>query len=348
MAGRPTIGCNMKHIIAIDLGGTSCRAALLDSDARVLHCNVLETLPSAQHLEQQLASIIDRIRQQHRASEIEIAAVCVGFPGVVHPTTYAIRQAPNIAGMDQLDLKERLTKLVGVPVVLENDTNLGAIAEGFMRREAAQNGLVYIALGTGLGCGLMVHGTLWRGQTGGAGEICNMGLSGLSQSVLGALGCDASHWLTEDLVSGQGIAELYRLLCAAEASGLPGILADWLHPPVAAHHRHVPEIFAAAQAAEPLALRCIDIVAHELAHAIDQIQQILDPGHFVLAGGIGARPDFSHAVNVHLVERGIQVERSQFQGSSQLSAEPLLQHLPTASLAGAALQALSHLQGVAV
>ena len=329
----------MKHIIAIDLGGTSCRAALLDAHGNVMLCNVLETLPNATHLAQQLQSIIERIRQQHRSSEVEIAVVCIGFPGVVDPQTYAIRQAPNISGIDAVDLRRQLSQSAGVPVLLENDTNLGAIAEWSIRSETAHTGLVFMALGTGFGGGLIFHGALWRGHSGGAGEICNMGLSGHSQRVLHQLGCDAGTWTTEDLVSGRGISELYRLLCAAEPSDLPGILADWLHPPVAANHRHVPEIFAAAQANERVACHCVDIVARELAHAIGQIHHLINPELYVLAGGIGTRPEFIQAVNAQLIPLGITVEGSRFRGGGGQG----LRDLPTASLAGAAIQCLAYL-----
>jgi len=330
----------MKHIIAIDLGGTSCRAALLDAHGNVMLCNVLETLPNAAHLEKQLLSIIERIRQQHRATEVAVAAVCVGFPGVVDPQTYAIRQAPNIAGIDKVDLKDRLTRSVGIPVLLENDTNLGAVAEWSVRGESAPNSLVFMALGTGFGGGIILQGTLWRGHSGGAGEICNMGLSGHSQRALAQLGCDASTWTTEDLVSGRGISELYRLLCAAEPSGLPGILADWLHPPVATNHRHVPEIFAAAQDNEPVAVRCVHIVTQELAYAIGHIHHLINPEMYVLAGGIGARTEFIQAVNLRLLDMGIVVEASHFRGGGGGQS---LRDLPTASLAGAAIQCLAYL-----
>ena len=171
----------------------------------------------------ELLAIIERIRHQHHAMDVDIGVVCIGFPGVIDPRTSAIRQAPNISDIAGVDLQHRLATLACVPVLLENDTDLGALAERSVRAVEARNGLVFMALGTGFGCGMILNGELWRGVSGGAGEVCNMALSASSQQQLAALDVRATDWTIEDFICGQGISDLYRLLCAKEQQPVPEI-----------------------------------------------------------------------------------------------------------------------------
>src|SRR5260370_423979 len=99
-------------------------------------------------------------------------------PGVVAPKSGAIELAPNITGLDHLNVVGLLGEKLGSPVILENDINLALLGE--LWHGCAQNvdNVAFLALGSGVGLGLYVNGRLVRGENAVAGEIGYLPLRG--------------------------------------------------------------------------------------------------------------------------------------------------------------------------
>ncbi len=99
-------------------------------------------------------------------------------PGVVNPKSGAIEMAPNITGLDHLNVVGLLSEKLGTPVVFENDINLALLGE--IWHGCAQNvaNVAFLALGSGVGLGLYVNGRLVRGENGAAGEIGYLPIGG--------------------------------------------------------------------------------------------------------------------------------------------------------------------------
>ena len=323
-------------IVAMDLGGTSIRAALVDANRTVLASTRSGTLPNARAIQDQVIGLVDALQSSLPTTPTRVTHLCIGFPGVVHPQTQAIRQAPNILGMEAHTLSQELASTLGVPVHVENDVNLAALAEQDMRASDGVSSLAMIAIGTGLGCGLVLQGQLWQGRDGGAGELCSLALSHRTLEALAALGARQNYHQAEDLVSGKGLARLYgQLLARSSRQREPAQVIDF---------RQVEHIFALAEQGDTDAHTCLDLVASEAAHTIVQLEHVLNPGLFVLAGGVGARPEFRARVNHALKGAGLVVQASRFGGTG---VSPSYLNLETAGLAGAVLMALSHMQASA-
>ncbi len=123
-----------------------------------------ETLPLA-------AEMLDRLLSERHIDRSRMLSCGVALPASLEPSTGRVVQAsvlPNWAG---LDLGDALRDALGVPVVLENDANLGALAHYGAGAHAGAHSLVYVKVATGVGVGLSFDGSLYRSTTGITGEI---------------------------------------------------------------------------------------------------------------------------------------------------------------------------------
>lgn len=168
-----------KYILGVDVGGTKIISAL----AR-LKDNAYEELASDQFATGAHAGgaeVLERLVQKTKSllatygvSLKELSSVAVGVPGVVHPTTMTTTATENIPGWDELEVQKTLSAALGAKVVLDNDVNLAALAE---LKNGAGQGLrhfILIAVGTGIGCGVVIDGKVHHGFQGFAGEIGEM------------------------------------------------------------------------------------------------------------------------------------------------------------------------------
>jgi predicted NBD/HSP70 family sugar kinase len=323
-------------VVAIDLGGTSLRAALVDANRVVWASTQTETLPNARAIQNQVVGVVDALLSSVQGTKVRVTHVCIGFPGVVHPQTQWIRQAPNILDASAQNLAQQLSQELGVPVVLENDVNLAALAEQDARAKDGVCSVATVSIGTGLGCGLVLNGAVWQGRDGGAGELCSLAVSHQAREFLAAKGIHHGFDQAEDLVSGKGLANLYGQL--QDRSSAPHSSKQALD------FRQVPQLFALAEQGDAIAMTCLDLVARETAHLIEQLEHMVNPGLYVLAGGVGSRSEFRTRVNQALKPFGLTAEASKFLGTADTKS---YLGLKTAGLAGAVLTALSRSQATA-
>ncbi len=315
-------------VVAVDLGGTRCRAALVDATGAVMAQRTLGTEVALTGLCAQILRLVSEFRALAQAQSASVAGLCIGFPGVVHPQTQDIRMAPNLVEAEGLGLQAGLQAALGIPVQLENDVNLAALAELHARSDDKPHSLVLLSVGTGLGSGLVLQGEVWQGRNGGAGEIGALSLSAQGLRALQHVQPTPTAPTVEDLVSGKGLARLYQTL-RAQAGGASEPF----------DYRDLPQLFAQAQSGEHAAQESIRIAAQELAHVVVQLEHVLNPTLYVLSGGLGARVEFLAEVNRALQASGLQVQASRFDSS----AKPLGQDWATPGQAGAAMLALARL-----
>ena len=114
-------------------------------------------------------SIVEQVSRMvlataHDAQCGDLKIVVVGVPGVPDTATGAIHMAPNVSGVDQVDLANELNERLGVEILVENDVNLAAIGEHWMDNRNDEDDLVFVSVGTGIGAGIVVEGELLRGR----------------------------------------------------------------------------------------------------------------------------------------------------------------------------------------
>jgi glucokinase len=189
------------HYIGIDIGGTTIKAARTDKSGVVAE-SVKASTP-AHDLNNLVATIGDLVGRLERHTPI--SAVGVGVPGLRNMQTRAIQTSPHIPCIRDVNLEELLQKKFGIPVITENDANVGAYGEWRCGSGKGLQHVAYITLGTGLGCGLILSSALFRGASGYAGELGHTVVeTGGRQCACGATGC------IETRVSATGIVETAR------------------------------------------------------------------------------------------------------------------------------------------
>lgn len=154
----------------IDLGGTSVHAAAVQG-GRIL-ATAGEKTPEGGAVDDVLgvlAELTEALRQG-LDDPSSLRGVCVGAPGAVDPEAGVVRNAPNL-GWRNVPLADRLSNRIGLPVVVDNDVNVGAIGEHVHGAGRGSRLMAAIFVGTGVGGALTVNGTVQRGFRGAAGEF---------------------------------------------------------------------------------------------------------------------------------------------------------------------------------
>ena len=187
---------SQKVALGVDVGGTTIKFGLISEEGQVLEQNSCptdaENGPNAvlRKTGEEIAGWLDRVP--------EIVGVGVGFPGVVNRQK-EVCWPPNFPGWEVIDPTIHLRPLIGesIPLVVENDANVAAWAEARIGSARGEPDFLYVTLGTGIGGCIVSDGKIWRGATGGAGEIghmtvdvngpiCNCGARGCVEAYIGS------------------------------------------------------------------------------------------------------------------------------------------------------------------
>jgi glucokinase len=155
----------MNLTVGVDVGGTKIAAGVVTDAGQVLAELRVESPDSAAGIEAAVAGLVGELRRDH-----EVTAVGVGAAGFIDKGRSRVLYAPNLAWQD-LDLRADLEDLIGLPVVVENDANAAAWGEFTFGAGAGSTDLLLVAVGTGVGGGIVLDGELVRGGFGVAAEI---------------------------------------------------------------------------------------------------------------------------------------------------------------------------------
>jgi len=262
---------------AVDLGGSKLSVAICDLLGNTLAEATLPTDPRGGRIVvEQVAVEVETLTAQLGISTRQLKIAVLGTPGVFHPETSHIMVAPNVPGLEAVDVPRLLGDRLGVAVIIENDVNLAARGEQWRGHGAGLGNFVFIALGTGVGMGIIADGHLLRGARGGAGEIGYLPIGGDPYDPRGF-----SLGTFEAAVGSVAIANRY--------AGFGG-----------RSDATVRDIFAALQQGDPTARVTIEETGRLIAPAIAAVGAMLDPEMVILGGSIGVRQELIDAVQRNL------------------------------------------------
>ncbi|MFB3922958.1 MAG: ROK family protein [Terriglobia bacterium] len=169
------MGRRAEIIVGVDMGGTSLRAVVVNEEDKILAVEKNPTpvgkKPDAL-IEEIAAQVIDAL-EAAGLKRSDLRAVSVGAPGAVNPEKGLVYEAPNL-GWKDVRLGPKLSEMLEVPVLVENDVNVGTMGEYGMGAGKGAQELVGIFVGTGIGGGIISRGELYEGLRGAAGEIGHM------------------------------------------------------------------------------------------------------------------------------------------------------------------------------
>jgi glucokinase len=206
-----------------------------------------------------------------------IRHITVGAPGITDVLNGVVKAAPNLQDWNDVSLQSLLESALGIHVTVENDVNLAAVGERARGIAHDARDFVFIAMGTGVGAGIYIQGSLHHGATWSAGEIGYLPVAGMPRE---SMRLDQTGQL-ERVIGGAGIETAWR-------SALLNLgLCD-----EALQKLRASQIFdRAGDTAAPghaLALKIVATTARILADAITILGLLYDPKLVVLGGGVGS------------------------------------------------------------
>jgi glucokinase len=186
--------------------------------------------------------------------------------------------APNLAWRNT-PLRDDLATRLDLPVVVDNDANAAAWGEYRFGAGEQQPDVVVLTIGTGIGCGLIFGGALFRGRFGIAGEPGHM------RVVPGGRICGCGNrGCLEQYCSGSALVRAAREV-ARERPADAVRLMELAHGDAA--NIDGPIVTKAAQEGDPGAVDCFDEIGRWLGQGLADLAALLDPGRFVIGGGVG-------------------------------------------------------------
>jgi glucokinase len=287
-------------LLAFDLGGSTLRGAVADEEcvpiAEAVEVTYHGGAPGRLDQMAAMALRLAGLATESLGDEAAIVACGLGLAAAVAPGSGRLRSVHNLPGLAGIDIGKELERRLRVPVSVENDANLAALAEGRVGAAVGIRDYVFIAIGTGIGMGMVLDGRLRRGWRGMAGEV---GFLPLGANPRTARARRAGAW--ESVASGPAIRRwIARAVASAPSTAL--------HPGAT-----FAEALDAASAGDLVAAGIVEVEAALIARGIAAVEAIADPELVILGGGIGANPRLLEPVRRHvaaLMGRGPHIEAS--------------------------------------
>lgn len=260
------------YLLGVDIGGTNLRVALADANGKIVARTGATTtnMRNAESVVAKIRECAQQLLQDAHLSLEQVAAIGAGAPGLTNAETGVVIATSYLLGWRDVPLKAMLEDALRIPASVDNDVNLAALGESFFGAGRGLQELVFLAIGTGVGAGIILKGELFQGSAWTAGEIGYMLVPGVSEepATLGKPGA------LEAVVGGEGLRAQWLSQWTKEKTHLPQELT-------------ATQIFDAAVAGDALANTLLDRAAHVLAYAISDIVLILNTPLFVLGGSVG-------------------------------------------------------------
>jgi glucokinase len=258
----------MNHVIAVDLGGTQLRAALVRSDGLIIAHERTATLvaegPAA--VVGRMLVLIDRVRAALPAGS-PLLGIGIGAPGPLDPFTGIVHAPPNLTGWSEIPLRAMVSEAAGMPVELGNDANAAALGEWRFGGGRGCNSVVYITVSTGIGGGVIENGRLLLGRMGAGYELGFMIMDPV----------DGTIW--EDMASGTALGAA----AAAAMRARPESLLNQLATSATVTGAHVA---AAAARGDALAAELMEREAHLLGLGFASCLHLFSPDILLVGGSV--------------------------------------------------------------
>lgn len=249
-----------KFIAGVDMGATNVRVAIANVDGEI---EARRALPNpGGKPEKALLGIGRAIDELVRGvwTSATVSAIGMALPGMVDPARGTVASAANLPEWGDVDIGELLAKPRGVPFAAENDANAAAVGERWLGAAKGMNDFVFVALGTGIGGGVVIDGRLHHGTHLLAGEVAFFPMTREHVRTPGWQHC------LEGVAGGRA--------AAAKAVELFGERAK------------VSELFDAANNGHPEASAWLQETQETVAMALADIASLLDPEAIILGGGM--------------------------------------------------------------
>ncbi len=253
-----------REVVGIEIGGTKLQIVIGTDRGRILDRFRFDVDPEqgAAAIRRQIEITVGRLRSNQAQS-----ALGVGFGGPVDWRTGRICCSHHVEGWSDFPFAAWLREKSGLPVVVDNDANVAALAESHLGAGEGADPVFYVTLGSGVGGGLVVDGQIYHGATPGEAEI-------------GHLRLDRSGATVESRCAGWAVDRKVRAVKAAQPHGTLARLAS---QETCGEARHLK---AAIEQGDASANTILRETASDLAFALSHVIHLFHPEVIVLGGGL--------------------------------------------------------------
>jgi len=263
--------------IGIDLGGTNLKIGLVDKQGMVV-CS--KTFPvgissSSSDIIEAITLTIEGLCAKFKISCKDLQGIGIGVPGLIDARNGIIHYLVNIPSIKNFPIKKILEKKIKTKVFIDNDVNAIVLAEYRYGAGKGCKNLVCVAIGTGVGSGIIIDGKLYRGTHLGAGEIGH-----ISINEKGPLCNCGSHGCLEQYIGNSAISRL-------TADMLKKHKGRTLIRKIAQNNKITPKhVYLAAKKGDKLAREIWGKVGFYLGSALADVINLIDPDKIIVGGGV--------------------------------------------------------------
>lgn len=271
------------YALGIDLGGTNLRVALVHRDD-----GIVESTQRRTDADEGPTRVLDGMATlaEHMidsAPTASIAGIGIGSPGAINWERTTVTRPPNLPGWKTIDVTSELQSRLGeLSVIVENDANVAGLGSAFFGRGRDVDSFIMVTLGTGVGGAIIYNNKIFRGTTGGAGEIGHMTIdyegpyanSGVAGAIESYLGQEFLSAHARDRLVNYPDSVLYDLV--------DGNL-DELTPRL---------VYQGATQGDEAAQRTLEWAGHKLGCVLGSAVNLLDIRTIIVGGGVSGAGDY--------------------------------------------------------
>lgn len=269
------------YSVGVDLGGTNLRIAAVDGDGKLLEkiTSGTEVQLGRDFVIGEMCNAIESLVAKHHGSR-RLTGIGIGVPGFIDMDTGTVMRSPNLPDWLNFPVRDEIERRLSTKVILENDANAAAMGEKWLGAGRDVDHMAMYTLGTGVGGGLVLHGRLWHGMNGMAGELGHFNVEPEGHPC----GC-GSRGCLEQYASATAIV---RMAHEAIARGEAGDLAQASRGNVEFNSRVVYQLAIQGDASAQKIYRS---VGRALAIGVGGMVNALNLPMYVIGGGVASAWD---------------------------------------------------------
>jgi glucokinase len=262
-------------VIGMDLGGTKLASAIFNNDEIILQKNLAINKRKGFEVSEIIIKQIKEFLEYSKQNDIQISAIGISVPGIAYSKTGNV-WAPNIKGWEDFPLLEEIRKNIGKNIQIKIDSDRACYILGEVWKGAAKDckDAIYLAVGTGIGAGILANGEIIRGANDIAGAIGWLALDRPFQNKYISCGCFEHH------ASGEGIAKIAKELLQ-ENPEFKSRLREKNISEITSH-----DVFAASDDGDELAEKVLNIAIEFWGMTIANLVSLFNPEKIILGGGV--------------------------------------------------------------
>ena len=267
-----------NYVVGVDVGGTRIKLGLFDSNMQLVseYRYLTDKDGTAAELINFLAQQVHALLDRSGLTLNDVRGIGAAFPSSIDIKRGVTLESSSIVLLNEQPVRDMLQQRLEVPIFVDNDGNVAALAEHKYGAGRGYDNLIYATLATGIGGGLILNGQLYRGMHGMAGEIGHMLVS---DSIGYPCGCGVIGCV-HSISSGQHMA---RYAMDRIKEGEESRILDYAGT---LSNVDMVAVGRALQMNDPLALEVVNRGAEYLGRMFHSLNQIFDINVFVYGGGI--------------------------------------------------------------